>query len=136
MSTTSQIPTHPLQFYIDGAWIDPAVPRQLEVIDPATEQAFTSISVGSAADVNKAVSAAKKAFPGFSRTSKAERLALLRRVLEVYNAHYEAIAQAVSQEMGAPLAMPRPLSGEPTWRRRLRRWRASISKSSAVRAGW
>ena len=65
MNTTSQIPTNPLKFYVNGAWVDPQVPRQLAVIDPATEQAFTSISVGSAADVNKAVSAAKAAFPSF-----------------------------------------------------------------------
>jgi aldehyde dehydrogenase (NAD+) len=107
MNTTSQIPTDPLKFYVNGAWVDPQVPRQLAVIDPATEQAFTSISVGSAADVNKAVSAAKAAFPGFSRTSKAERLALMRRILEIYNARYEAIAQAVSQEMGAPIGFAR-----------------------------
>ena len=107
MNTTSQVPTNPLKFYVNGAWVDPAVPRQLEVIDPATEQAFTSISVGSAADVNKAVSAAKAAFPAYSRTSKAERLALMRRILEIYNARYEAIAQAVSQEMGAPIGFAR-----------------------------
>jgi aldehyde dehydrogenase (NAD+) len=99
--------THDLQFYIDGAWVDPVVPARIDVINPATEEAFTAISAGSAADVDKAVAAARAAFPTFSQTSKADRLALLRRVLDAYNARGEDIAQAVSQEMGAPLSFAR-----------------------------
>src|SRR5687767_11623339 len=67
-----------LRFYIDGAWVDPARPATLDVIDPSTEEAYTTISIGSAADVDRAVAAAKAAFPAFSQTSKDERLALLR----------------------------------------------------------
>ncbi|WP_413990861.1 aldehyde dehydrogenase family protein [Labrys okinawensis] len=100
------MPNH-LQFYIDGAWVDPAVPNRLDVIDPAHEEAYTAISIGSQADVDRAVAAAKAAFPAFARTTKAERLALLRRILEIYNERFEDIAQAVSQEMGAPLAFAR-----------------------------
>jgi aldehyde dehydrogenase (NAD+) len=96
-----------LKFFIDGAWVDPVTPRTLDVIDPSTEEAYTQISIGSAADVNRAVAAAKAAFVTFSQTSKAERLALLRRILEVYNERFEDIAQAVSQEMGAPLPFAR-----------------------------
>ena len=99
--------THDLQFYIDGAWTDPVVPARIDVINPATEEAFTAISAGSAADVDKAVAAARAAFPAFSQSSKAERLALLRRVLDAYNSRGEDIAQAVSQEMGAPLSFAR-----------------------------
>ena len=99
--------SHHLQFYIDGAWMDPMVPARLDVIDPAQEEAYTAISVGSRADVDRAVAAAKAAFPAFSRTTKAERLALLRRVLEIYNERFEDIAQAVSREMGAPLSFAR-----------------------------
>ena len=96
-----------LKFYIDGAWVDPVVPATLDVINPATEEAYTQISVGSTADVDKAVAAAKKAFVTFSKTSVAERLALLKKILEVYNARFEDIAVAVSNEMGAPLSFAR-----------------------------
>jgi aldehyde dehydrogenase (NAD+) len=99
--------SHHLQFYIDGAWVDPVVPARLDVIDPAQEEAYTAISVGSRADVDRAVAAAKAAFPAFARTTKAERLALLRRVLEIYKERFEDIAQAVSREMGAPLGFAR-----------------------------
>ncbi|MDR6756995.1 aldehyde dehydrogenase (NAD+) [Mycoplana sp. BE70] len=94
-------------FYINGEWVSPAKPQTLDVINPATEEPFTRISVGSAADVDKAVAAAKAAYETFSRTSPAERLALLKRVLEVYLDRFEDIAQAVSAEMGAPLSFAR-----------------------------
>ena len=96
-----------LKFYIDGAWVDPVVPATLDVINPATEEVYTQISVGSTADVDKAVAAAKKAFVTFSKTSVAERLALLKKILDVYNARFEDIAVAVSNEMGAPLSFAR-----------------------------
>ena len=70
-----------LKFYINGAWVDPATPRALDVINPATEESFTRISVGSAADVDRAVAAARAAFPAFSQTSKADRIALLNWML-------------------------------------------------------
>jgi aldehyde dehydrogenase (NAD+) len=98
---------HHEQFYIDGAWVDPVAPKTGDVINPATERAYTKIAMGGAADVDRAVAAAKKAFPTFSRTSREERLALLRKVLERYNARYEDIAAAVSDEMGAPLKFAR-----------------------------
>ncbi|MEP9374260.1 aldehyde dehydrogenase family protein [Mesorhizobium sp. KR1-2] len=98
---------HELQFYIDGGWVEPFTTTTLEVIDPATEEAFTRIAVGTPTDVDHAVQAARRAFPEFSRTSQTERLALLRRILDAYNARYEDIAQAVSREMGAPIAFAR-----------------------------
>lgn len=98
---------HHLKFFINGEWVAPVTARTLDVIDPSTEEAYTRISVGSAADVDKAVAAAKAAFASFSLTSKAERLALLHRILEAYNERFEDIAQAVSQEMGAPLPFAR-----------------------------
>jgi aldehyde dehydrogenase (NAD+) len=96
-----------LKFFIDGAWVPPVVPVALDVIDPSTEEAYTQIAVGSAADVDKAVAAAKAAFPAFSVWPHAERLALLKRILAEYEKRYEDIAQAVSREMGAPLAFAR-----------------------------
>ena len=77
------------------------------MIDPSTEEPFTAISLGTSADVDRAVGAARKAFGPFSTTSRAERLTILRRILDAYNERFEDIAQAVSQEMGAPLAFAR-----------------------------
>ncbi|CDZ63372.1 Aldehyde dehydrogenase [Neorhizobium galegae bv. orientalis] len=96
-----------LKFFIDGAWVEPAIPVALDVIDPSTEEAYTRIALGSKADVDKAVAAARTAFASFSQWSKEERLALLRRILAEYEKRYEDIAQAVSQEMGAPIAFAR-----------------------------
>jgi aldehyde dehydrogenase (NAD+) len=96
-----------LQFYIDGAWVDPALARPLDVIDPASERPCATISAGAAADVERAVAAARAAFPAFSQTSPAERAALMKRILAAYNARAEDLADAVTSEMGAPLAFAR-----------------------------
>ena len=91
-----------LKFYIDGKWVDPVTPKTLDVINPATEEAFAKISMGSAADVNKAVAAAKAAFPKFSNTTKQERIELLQSIMAVYQKRYPEIAAAITSEMGAP----------------------------------
>lgn len=96
-----------LKFFINGEWVEPVVPVALDVIDPSTEEPFTQIALGSKADVDKAVAAAKAAFPAFSRWTQAERLALLKRILWEYEKRAEDIAQAVSREMGAPIAFAR-----------------------------
>ena len=90
------------KFYINGAWVDPIAPHPFDVINPATEEPITQISLGSAADVDRAVAAAKAAFPAYSRTSKEERVALLEKIVEAYKARYAEIAAAISSEMGAP----------------------------------
>ena len=92
------------KFYIDGAWVDPAEPHLLDVVDPSTEAVFTQISAGSAADVDRAVAAAKRAFGGFSVTTVADRRELLANISREYAKRYSDIAEAVSLEMGAPLA--------------------------------
>ncbi|PZQ84900.1 MAG: aldehyde dehydrogenase family protein [Ancylobacter novellus] len=99
--------SHHRKFFIDGAWVDPVELRLLDVIDPSTEEAYTQIAIGAAADVEKAVAAAKAAFATFAFTAKEERLALLKRILAAYNDRFEDIARAVSQEMGAPLSFAR-----------------------------
>src|SRR6202161_4618834 len=93
------------QFYIDGAWVDPAEPKEFTVINPATEAPSGVISMGSAQDVERAVAAARRTFDSYSRTSPAERLALLERVLGAYNAHYDEIAEVICTEMGAPISL-------------------------------
>ena len=96
--------TRDLQFYIDGAWVDPAVPKRLDVIDPSTEEAFAAISLGTKADVDRAVAAAKRAFDPFSRTKASDRRDLLRRIAELCRTRRHDLALAISREMGAPRA--------------------------------
>jgi aldehyde dehydrogenase (NAD+) len=91
-----------LKFYIDGAWVDPATPRTLDVINPATEAVAGVISMGSGADVDRAVAAAKKAFPGFSATSREDRIELLQNIMAEYQKRYADMAAAITEEMGAP----------------------------------
>ncbi|MDE1923664.1 MAG: aldehyde dehydrogenase family protein [Gammaproteobacteria bacterium] len=93
------------KFYIDGRWVDPIEPKEFQVINPATETVAGVISMGGAKDVDAAVAAARRAFDDFSRTTPAERLALLERMLERYKAHYDEIAAAMSAEMGAPITL-------------------------------
>jgi aldehyde dehydrogenase (NAD+) len=93
------------QFYIDGAWVDPAVKKTIPVTNPANEEKLYDIAVGSAADVDKAVAAARRAFETFSQTSRDERVALLTKIIEVYKTRANDIAAAISDEMGAPLPM-------------------------------
>ena len=92
-----------VQFYINGEWVDPVDPQHLDVINPATEESIAKIAMGNSEDVNKAVAAAKNAFDSFSQTSKEERLALMGKILEVYQSRYDEIAETISSEMGAPL---------------------------------
>ncbi|MEW6599219.1 MAG: aldehyde dehydrogenase family protein [Pseudomonadota bacterium] len=91
-----------LKFYIGGAWVDPVAPKTLDVINPATEGVAGRISLGAAADVDKAVAAAKAAFPAFSRTSREERMELLERIIAEYQKRYADMAEAITEEMGAP----------------------------------
>ena len=90
------------KFYINGEWVDPVTPKSLDVINPATEQVCATISIGSAADVDKAAAAARAAFTSFGRTSREERIEILAALVEVYQKRYNDIADAISEEMGAP----------------------------------
>lgn len=91
-----------MQFYIDGRWTDPAEPRPFDVIDPATEAVAGRISLGSAADVDRAVAAARRAFPAWSRSSREERLGLLKRIVEEFQKRVPELGAAITEEMGAP----------------------------------
>jgi aldehyde dehydrogenase (NAD+) len=91
-----------LKFYIDGAWVDPVAPKTLDVINPATEGVAGRISLGGAADVDKAVKAARKAFETFSKTTREERIELMERIVEEYKKRYADMAEAITEEMGAP----------------------------------
>lgn len=92
-----------LQFYIDGEWVDPVIPKTLDVINPTTEEPIGKISLGSTADIDKAVAAAQRAFKMFSCTTRGERLALLQEILDVYVRRYSDFVETISLEMGAPI---------------------------------
>jgi aldehyde dehydrogenase (NAD+) len=92
-----------LQFYIDGAWVDPVEPRTLDVINPATEEVCGRISLGSTADVDKAVvTAARRAFESYSKTTREQRIDLLQAILDEFTKRYKDVAEAIMDEMGAP----------------------------------
>ncbi len=91
------------KFYINGEWVDPVEPRTMDVVNPATEEAYTKISIGSKADVDKAVAAAKAAFPKFAATTREQRVELLDKIIAGYKARMGDIATAISDEMGAPM---------------------------------
>lgn len=93
------------QFYINGEWVDPKEGRDHHVIDPSTEEPAAVISLGGQADTDAAVAAAKAAFPGWMATPKEERIALLEKLIEIYKARAEDMAQTISMEMGAPIDM-------------------------------
>jgi aldehyde dehydrogenase (NAD+) len=95
--------TDHLNFYIDGAWVPPVKPATRDVINPATEKSIGKISMGSAADVDKAVTAARRAFESYSKTTREERIALLQKIVAVYQSKYEEMAKTISTEMGAPI---------------------------------
>jgi aldehyde dehydrogenase (NAD+) len=95
------------KFYIDGKWVDSNASRDFQVINPANEEPIATISFGSAADVDRAVAAAKRAFQTYSEVNVQDRLGLLRRIIDVYKSKLEEMATTISQEMGAPISLSR-----------------------------
>lgn len=95
------------QFYINGEWVDPVTPETLDVINPATEDAVATISMGSSADVDKAVAAARAAFPSYSAMPVPQRVELLTDIREIYKRRINDVADAIQTEMGAPTNLAR-----------------------------
>jgi aldehyde dehydrogenase (NAD+) len=93
------------KFYIDGQWVNPVEPRSLDVDNPTTEQVSGQIAVGGAADVDKAVEAARKAFLTWSQSTRDERLDVLSAILAEYQKRASDLAAAVTEEMGAPASL-------------------------------
>lgn len=91
-----------LKFYIDGQWVDPIEPTVVETINPATEDVSGKIALGSVADVDRAVQAARKAFETWSQTTREERLQVLERIRDEYQKRKADLGEAVLEEMGAP----------------------------------
>lgn len=93
------------RFYIEGEWVDPVASTPFELVNPATEEVFATVALGSVADVDRAVAAANRIFPSFSRTAKEERIALLKRIIAAYEAREDELMSALTEEMGAPVSL-------------------------------
>jgi aldehyde dehydrogenase (NAD+) len=93
------------KFYINGSWVEPLETNTLGVENPATLEQCATISIGNNADVDNAVAAAKAAFETFSQTSVEERAALLDKIAEIYMSRIGEIAEAIREEMGAPISL-------------------------------
>ncbi|OQR36954.1 aldehyde dehydrogenase family protein [Pseudomonas sp. Bc-h] len=107
--------SHASRFYIDGRWVEPADPAWFDVIDPATETVVERLALGDARDVDLAVAAARKALPGYAATSVAERIALLERIVSIYELRQEEFAQAMRIEMGSPITFSRKFQVPRGW---------------------
>ena len=92
-------------FYINGQWVNPAAANDYEVINPANEEAFAVISLGSGSDVDLAVAAASNAFPIWSIVPHQERIEKLKVLAEIYESRANEMADAISTEMGAPIKL-------------------------------
>lgn len=97
-------------FYINGRWVEPCSGNTvIDLIDPATETRYAQLAMGTAKDADRAVAAASAAFPSWSETSRDERIALLERVIELYRARVDELADAVRGEIGAPVTLCKTL---------------------------
>ncbi|CRK75331.1 aldehyde dehydrogenase family protein [Nereida ignava] len=104
------------EFYINGQWVAPNSAATMDVINPSTEEVCATIAIGDQADTDAAVAAAKAAFPAWSQTDKADRVALLQKFRDIYVSRAEDMAQAISTEMGAPQQLARVQQiGAGTW---------------------
>lgn len=95
------------KFYIDGQWVEPIGKGTFTLIDPSDEQAHAELAMGNAEDVERAVQAARRAFPDYSGWTPGQRIELLERILSIYLRRYEEFAQAMTLEMGVPIAFSR-----------------------------
>ena len=97
------------KFYVGGEWVDPLGTEEAPIINPATEESIGTVALGNEQDVERAVTAARAAFDGFSNTSRDERIALLKRLEQEFTQRYEDISQAITAEMGSPITLSKQL---------------------------
>ena len=112
------------KFYINGAWVEPISSVRIGVENPATEEIICQMAMGNDADADRAIMAARAAFDGWTVTPVAQRIALLKRILEIYNARAEDFAAAMTMEMGAPKA----------WARDAQFWAGQVHIEATIKA--
>ena len=113
-----------LKFYINGEWVEPLGSDRVGVENPATEEIVAQVALGSEADADRAIMAARSAFDAYTVWPVADRIALVKRILEVYNSRYEDFAQAMSTEMGAPIE----------WARGAQAWAGQVHIEATIKA--
>ena len=118
------VPAHMEKFYIGGAWVEPNSTARIGVENPATEEIVATVALGNQADIDAAIAAARAAFADWTVTPVADRIVLLKRILEVYNDQYEEFAQVMSTEMGAPIE----------WARSAQAWAGQVHIESTIKA--
>ena len=97
--------------YIDGRWTEPIEPRDVELVDPTREEVFARVAMGTAADADLAVAAAQRAFESFSATSVDERIALIDRIIDVYETYIDEFSDLIAREVGIPVANRAQVTG-------------------------
>ena len=118
------IPANMLKFYIDGQWVDPISTARIGVENPATEEIVCEVAMGNEKDADRAILAARAAFDGWTYTPVKDRIALVKRILDIYNDRYEDFAQVMSTEMGAPI----------TWARNAQAWAGQVHIEATIKA--
>jgi hypothetical protein len=134
--------------FINGQWVNSIDGREMAVENPSTEERIATITLGGVTDVDMAVAAAKDAFPAWAATDPLDRIAALERLMEVYKTRAEDMAQAISIEMGAPIALARQhrsvqepgisktLFGQPKLLSLNVLWGSRAGRYDLKRAGW
>ncbi len=112
------------KFYINGEWIEPISKTRMGVENPATEEIVAEVALGNAEDADRAIMAARAAFDGYTVWPVAKRIALVKRILEIYNSRYEDFAQAMLTEMGAPIE----------WARGAQAWAGQVHIEATIKA--
>ncbi len=118
------IPANMLKFYINGRWVEPLSKNRMGVENPATEEIVCEVALGNEADADRAILAARAAFAGWTVVPVKDRIALVKRILEVYNDRYEDFAQVMSTEMGAPIE----------WARGAQAWAGQVHIEATIKA--
>ena len=118
------IPANMTEFYINGAWVEPRSKNRMGVENPATEEIVAEVALGNEADADAAIMAARAAFAAWTVTPLADRIAVVQRILDEYNARDEDFAQAMTTEMGAPIE----------WARGAQAWAGQVHIESTIKA--
>jgi aldehyde dehydrogenase (NAD+) len=113
------------KFYINGAWVEPHSKARMGVENPATEEIVAQVALGDDVDTDAAIMAARAAFDAWTTTPVADRIAVVKRILDIYNRREEDLAQAMSTEMGAPMG----------WARDAQVWAGRVHFEATIAAG-
>ncbi len=118
------IPRNMQKFYINGKWVEPISKVRMDIENPANEEIVAQVALGNAEDADRAIMAARAAFDRYTVWPVAKRIALVKRILEVYNSRYEDFAQAMLTEMGAPIE----------WARGAQAWAGQVHIEATIKA--